>query len=74
MNPWKIGTPKKRGWYLRDYRSCQLTTCPECPPFSVDLWEPSSDPYLKPGVWYVHDDKYGTNDANYQDLPWRKIT
>jgi len=43
----------------------QVATGYSGPPYSVDLWDS--------GDWYVYDDKCGTNDAVYQDLPWRKI-
>ena len=65
MSAWKTGTPKKKGWYLRDYRAMQIATGYSGPPYSVDLWDS--------GDWYVYDDKCGTNDAVYQDLPWKTI-
>ncbi len=74
MSKWNDGnsTPRERGWYLRDYRN---SGCHDCPPFSVDLFEPDPDRYsiLYPGAWYVHDDKHGLNDAYYPYLPWKKI-
>lgn len=44
MAKWNDGnsTPNERGWYLRDYRN---SGCHDCPPFSVDLFEPDPDRY-----------------------------
>jgi len=73
MPKWQPETkaPKRRGWYLRDYRSCRVA-CPECPPYSVDLYEPGRDTVRSPGFWYVQDGA-SVNDAAYQALPWRRI-
>lgn len=69
MTPFKhpSTTPPERGLYARDWRGTDVLPVSErrvC----IDLWEPSDDPELAPGCWYVTP---GWNDATEQRLPWR---
>jgi hypothetical protein len=62
--------PPRRGLYVRDWRGTDVLPASDRA-LSIDLWEPSDDPMLAPGCWYVSP---GWNDASEQRLPWREAT
>lgn len=73
--PWFSGytVPARRGFYERDHRQVAYLSAKDRR-ITLDLWEPvpQRGHILHPGVWYIVDE-HGTNDAVFQNLPWRGL-